>query len=116
MNGLINELMEVLAPALKSRRRAQQLLERYWAGKIAPLWTTENVHRAANEKSTVLTEDQAIEVLQDLLTHYNSQLGLRWEDVTGYIEEHGIGRPIKKRELHRFIHKNVLCIDPKSKN
>ena len=112
MNQLITELLEALRPALRSVSRAEQLIADYWADKIALLWTTKDVHRAANEAKTVLTEEQARTILRSLHDNYHAQYGLEWQDVSEAIRESGLGRDINKQELHRFIHRDVLVIDP----
>ncbi|HEY6169294.1 MAG TPA: hypothetical protein VI454_14730 [Verrucomicrobiae bacterium] len=112
MTDLIDELLAVLKPAIKSRRSARQALEKYWADKIALVWTTVDVHRAANEKETVLSETEARELLIELHTHYNPQYGIQWRDLSELILNSGKGRDMKKQELHRFLHRNVLAIEP----
>ena len=112
MNQLITELLAALRPALKSVSRAEQLLNDYWADKIALLWSTKDVHRAANEAKTVLTEEQARTILRSLHDNYHAQYGLEWRDVIEAIQQSGLGRDIRKKELHRFIHRDVLVIDP----
>ena len=112
MEHLINELLNILRPALKSATKADHILRDYWADKIALLWSTEDVHRAANENKTVLTETQARELLTQLNNRYNPQNGLRWSDLPEAIEQSGLGRDIKSRELHRFIHHDEPTIDP----
>ena len=115
MNQLIVELLTTLRPTLKSSRKAEQLLTDYWADKIALLWTTKDVHRAANEKATVLTEVNAREILNNLHHNYDAQYGLEWRDVSEAVKQSGLGRDIKAQELHRFIHRDVLAIDPPMK-
>ena len=115
MNQLVNELLEILRPALKSVAKAEQLLTEYWADRIALVWTTNDVHRAANEAKTVLTEQQARTILLALHGNYRPQYGLEWADVTEAIEESGLGRDIRKRELHRLIHRDRLTVDPPPK-
>ncbi len=111
MNQLITELLQQLRPALKSVAKAEHLLNGYWADKIALVWTTNDVHRAANEAKTVLTEQQARTLLISLHQHHNPQYGLRWSDLAETIQQSGLGRDLSKRELHRFIHRDVLVID-----
>jgi hypothetical protein len=115
MNQLIAELLQHLRPSLKSVSKARQLLTDYWADRIALLWTTNDVHRAANEVRTVLTEQQARTILRTLHSDYRPQYGLEWADVTKAIEESGLGRDIRKRELHRLIHRDLLTVDPPPK-
>ena len=106
---LIEQQLATLQPVLRSRNKARQLLGQFWSDKIALLWTTEQVHRAANESRTVLTEAEARTVLNDLHAHYNPQLGLQWCDVVESVKQSGLGRNIGKRELHQFIHKDKVA-------
>ena len=112
MENLITELLEILGPLLKSRRKAKILLDDYWADRIALIWTTQDVHRAANKNRLVLTEAEAREMLRELHLHHNPQYGLRWSDVAEHIQQSGNSRDIRKRELHRFVHHDVLTIAP----
>ena len=114
---IIIEMLDALTPTLKSRKKAEAILQRYWSDKVAIIWTTQDVHRAANERETVLTEAEAQTALTDLHRHHDKQLGLRWKDLTEWIEESGLGRDITKRELSRFIHHDILALQksPRSK-
>ena len=112
MNQLIAELLQHLRPALRSVTKAEQLLAGYWADRIALVWTTKDIHRAANESKTVLTEQQARTILHNLHQQHNPQYGLRWSDLIEAIQQSGLGRDIRNRELHRFVHRDVLNIDP----
>jgi hypothetical protein len=111
----IGEMLRVLRPLLKDPCKATQRIERYWRDKIAIIWSTDDVHRAANERETVLTENEAREILAELFEHHNSQYGLQWKDVTEAIEQSGKGRDITKRELSRFIHKDIITIQKRAK-
>jgi len=115
MNPLVTELLEHLRPSLRSVSKARQLLTDYWADRIALLWTTQDVHRAANETKTVLTEPQARTILRTLHDDYRPQYGLEWADVTKAIEESGLGRDITARELNRLIQRDRLTVDPPPK-
>lgn len=66
MTNLTSEIIETLRPALRSITKAERLLDDYWADKIALVWTTEHIYRAANENKTVLTEEQARQLLHNL--------------------------------------------------
>ena len=112
MNQLIAEMLQILRPALRSVTKAEQLLTEYWADKIALLWTTKDVHRAANEAKTVLTDEQARTILRSLRDNYHAQYGLEWRDVSEAVQESGLGRDLSQRELHRFIHRDLLVVDP----
>ena len=112
MENLLTDLLDKLRPALSSRRKAQRLLDDYWADRIALIWTTQDVHRAANENRLVLTEAEARGLLRELNLHHNPQYGLRWSDVAEHLQRSGKSRDIRKRELHRFLQHDVLTIEP----
>ena len=84
------------------------MLECYWSDKIAIVWTTEQVHRAANEIEMALTEQEAKRVLEVMFNRHDPQYGLKWEDITNHIQDRVLGRKLSKRELSRFIHKDIL--------
>src|ERR1043165_7246121 len=99
----ITAMLKALRPALKNRKQAQQILERFWSDMIAILWDEQDVHGAANERDVALTKTEALKVLHKLHDNHDPQLGLRWADFTSYIEDCCLGRPLTKRELKRFV-------------
>ena len=42
---------------------------------------------------------------------HNKQCGIKWEELTAYIEEHCLGRKLTQAELKRFLEKNRLTLD-----
>ena len=114
-NHTIKEMLAILKPVLKNQKKAQALLEKYWSDKIAIVWDTADIHRAANELETVLTEDEAVKVLNTVYEGHSAMLGLKWENLTVKIRDSGLGRDITKRELHQFVRKDVLTIQKKKK-
>src|SRR4051794_29114297 len=104
------QMLDVLKPVLKNQNTAKNLLETYWSDKICIIWTKEQVYRAANERGLALTKEEAIQVLQHLQFNYTPQYGIRWSDITDFIEKHVMGRKLTRRELHRFIHKDIITL------
>jgi hypothetical protein len=111
----IKGMLRALRPMLKDNIAAQQRLERYWLDKIAIVWTTEDVHRAANERELALTEEEATHVLQRLLDRHDAQYGLKWADITAYIEDRVLGRKLTKREVDAFVHRDIITIQKSTK-
>ncbi len=108
----IEEMLRALRPVLKNKAKARQILEKYWSAKcMAIVWTVEQVHRAANEKELALTENEAVKVLRHLFTNHNNQEGLKWQDITDYIEDQVLGRAMSKREIHQFVHNDIITIN-----
>ena len=110
---IIKAMVKALKPALKDRRKAEQILDRFWSEKMALVWDVQDVHTAANEREVALTNQQAIKVLQELHHYHNKQCGIKWVDVTCYIEESALGRKLTRAELNRFVEKNLLTINRK---
>jgi hypothetical protein len=112
---IMQEMLQQLRPALKRPSKAEALLQEYCKNRIAIIWNTNDVHRAANEKEMALTESEAIQVLQAVRHNYNPQHGLKWEDVTDYIVDRVLGRSLTKRELHQLVLKDVVTIQKNKK-
>jgi hypothetical protein len=111
MTQLSEELFTVLRPGLKKKARAKKILERYWRNKIAIVWESEQVHRAANERGLALTDLEAGEVLKHLLDNHNPQSGVKWQDIYDLIEQKCLGRKLKKSELTHFINQDVVTVN-----
>ena len=107
---LIKDMVRKLGPVLKDKARAQQILTQYWRNKMALVWETKDVHRAANELRLALTEREAISVLETLHRQHNPQLGLRWEDVIAHLEVHVLGRKLTQREVKEFVKRGKLFV------
>lgn len=110
---VIKAMVQALRPTLKDPKRAEAILNQFWRDKIALVWDTEDVHTAANEREVALTNQEAIKVLQETHHYHNKQYGLKWQDVTAYIEEYALGRKLTKAEVKRFVEKNILTIERK---
>jgi hypothetical protein len=78
---------------------------------MALVWDVQDVHTVANECEVALTNREAIKIVQELHHYHNKQCGIKWEDVTAYIEEYALDRKLTKQELKRFVEKNILTID-----
>ena len=110
---IIEAMVKALKPTLKNPERAKRILDRFWSDKMALVWDVQDVYTAANEREVALTNQEAIKVLQELYHHHNKQYGIKWEDLTSYIEEYAMGRKLTKAEVKRFVEKNLLTIDRK---
>jgi hypothetical protein len=108
---IIEAMVKELKPVLKNRAKAHQILENFWSDKMALVWDVRDVHTAANEREVALTNQEAIKILQELHHYHNKQCGIKWEDVTAYIEEYALGRKLTRAELKRFVEKNLLTIN-----
>jgi hypothetical protein len=112
----IDGMLNALRPVIRNQARARKRLERYWSDKIAIVWTIEQIHRAANERELALTNAEALQVLKHLRDLHNPQYGIKWSDIPDFIHEYVLGRKLTKRQLHNFVHRDILTIhNPKSR-
>jgi hypothetical protein len=56
--------------------------------KISIIWATEDVIMRAEELGIELTEQEADEILDDLLRHHDCQIGICWDTVGIYINQY----------------------------
>jgi hypothetical protein len=106
----INDMIQRLKPVLKDPTKAKAILQRYWRAKMALVWEIEDVHRAANEREVALTKSEAIDVLETLHDQHNAQYGIRWDDLHTHIQDHVLGRKLTKKELKRFVEKDIITV------
>ena len=116
MEGVMNPnhiegMVRKLKPVLTDAERAQAILKRYWRTRMALVWEVEDVHRAANEREVALTDEEAIEVLRVLHHQHNKQYGIKWQDLTDLIKDKVLGRDLTKREILRFVAKDIITIN-----
>lgn len=91
ISAMVEEL--TAAGALSNRTTAETILTAYWQDKIALVWTTDDVraaltgdmdfdHEDKDENwQDCITEDQAIGVLQSVLSHHDCSYGVTWETI-----------------------------------
>ena len=91
-DNIIEAMVRKLKPVLNNPVKAKQLLDQFWSDKMALVWSVQDVHTAANELEVALTNQEAITVLQELHHHHNKQCGIKWVNVTCFIEEYALGR------------------------
>ena len=106
----IDQMVRKLTPVLKDQTKARKILNRFWRFKMALVWTVEDIHRAANERKRVLTDQEAAKILQILLQQHNKQLGIRWSDLWDHFDLCLPGRKMTKAELTRFVNKDIITV------
>ena len=108
--GDINGMIRMLKPVLTDHQRARKILEKYWSGKLALIWTIEDIHKAVNERGIALTKEEAKDLLEHLSKHYNRQYGIKWTDLWDLIEDSGYGRKMSRKEEKSFVDRDVNAI------
>lgn len=106
----ITEMVRALRPVLKDEAKAEAILRRYWTNRIAIVWVTEDVHRAANERGVAVTRKEARQILQQLLDKHDAQYGINWETLVEAIEEGVFGRKVTPKEQKAFVEHDVITI------
>lgn len=103
------DLLKALRPAVKSLRKAEKILEKYWQDRKAIVWSIEHVHRAANERERVLTNGEARDLLNEFVRHHNPQYGVKWQDLLELIDNSIAGKKMTKKELTGFVNHGRLA-------
>lgn len=99
-----------LGRQLRDPQKAKQCLERYWRDQAVIVWTTEQVHRAANERQLALTPAEARELLHRFVLNFDPFVGQSWFTLVDFIEHSGLGRQLTRAELHRLLEHNHLTV------
>ena len=105
----IDGMIRALRSQIKDRHKAKALLQNYWTERIAVVWTIEQVHQAANEQKTVLTRDEARQILHKLDQQSDTFVVFDWFGLKECINDSGLGRNITTNELNQFVNKNVIA-------
>ena len=112
----LKEMVRALRPALKDPAKAQVILEQFWTDRKAVVWEINDVHRAANERDLVFTNDEARTIFvkfMDSYNRYDRELGINWLRLMDIIDESCLGRKITPQELKRFLEKDIITIQKK---
>lgn len=59
---------------------------------ISIIWATEDVLMRADELGVKLSEQEADEILDDLLRHHDCQIGICWDTIGVYIHQYETDR------------------------
>ena len=106
----IDQMVRKLTPVLNDPAKAKKILDHFWETRLALVWTVEQVHRAANERKRVLTNTEAVQVLETLHEQHNPQTGLKWEDLWDHIDLYSPGRKMSESEITRFVAKDIITV------
>jgi len=107
----INEMIHALKNVLNDKAEAKEILQQYWSTRMALVWEILDVHMASNERKRVLTNAEAIEVLQEVFKKHDYTGGVLWRDFWEYIDAKSPGRPITPEELNRFKTQGIIAIE-----
>lgn len=69
----------------ENSKKAIEKLKEYWKDKIALVWSTEYVINRAKEIGVTISEDDAKNVLQQVLDNHDRNYGVTWEILDNYI-------------------------------
>jgi len=78
-------------------KATEDAIRRYWAGKILAVWTLEDFRTIAEdykERGVVLSDEQLVEIMQEVDENWDAEHGINWEviqfQIELYIERHGL--------------------------
>lgn len=87
----IREMIQELVSAgvMTDEELARRVLENYWKNQIAVVWTVNDVRQAIGaylevpeeDWNTVISEEDAITVLEHAKENHDAELGLNWDTV-----------------------------------
>ena len=103
-------MLHCLKPILKDPVKGDQILTRYWRDKVAFVWTLQQIHRAANERSLAMTNAEAREILRKMSSEVDKLDGMSWWKLLDLIESNPKGRKLTTTELNRFINHDQITI------
>lgn len=103
-------MVRCLGRQVRDPRKAKQCLERFWRDRAAILWTTEQVHQAANERRLALTKAEARQLLHGFVHGFDPFVGQSWFTLVELIEQSGLGRPLTPAELNRLLEHHHLTV------
>lgn len=56
----------------------EEAIERYWEDKCVISWCADDVHSKANDMGLVLTQEDAIQILKDVVRTHDCEYGITW--------------------------------------
>jgi hypothetical protein len=79
---IINEMATDITKYLDLSEEAMNnivfVLKKYWEDKIATVWCVEDILDTAVKANIKLTDEQAKQVLMDLLRNFDAGIGINW--------------------------------------
>ena len=69
------------------RQMVLESIEDYFDGKIADVWTVDDVLSRAEESGMSIWPEQAREVLDKALTNFDAGLGISWDVIDAFLQE-----------------------------
>jgi hypothetical protein len=64
---------------------AYKALSLMWRGKIALVWTTEDILEYAKDNDHKLTKTQALNILQDIEKNHDCSVGINFDTIDSYL-------------------------------
>jgi hypothetical protein len=102
-------ILEEMADAISKELRVDNadvlnILGRYWKDKIAHVWQVEDVFESARRAGKPITREDAVEVLQEVFDHLDSDLGITWMTLDIALEDYKIDFRSLPLDHHPNVH------------
>ncbi len=82
IDDMVKSVMEELgydSSKINEEIKIREALERVWEKKIAIVWSVRDILDRAKDQEKELTEEQALDILNELLYHHNASIGISWD-------------------------------------
>lgn len=80
------EIDEIAKAILKQKGvDVTDVLEEYWDDKIAIVWTVEDIIEYAEDKDIKISEEEAKNILQEILSNQDSEIGVNWSVIDYHV-------------------------------
>ena len=66
---------------LNAKEIIQKALEQYWSDKVAIIWSIDDVFSKADEMEIKLTDEEAEDILNELLDDHDCSRGITWDNI-----------------------------------
>lgn len=102
-------ILEEMADAISKELRVDNadvlsILGCYWQDKIAHVWQMEDVFESAQRAGKPITREDAVELLQKVFDHLDSDLGITWMTLDVALEDYKIDFRSLPIDQHPNVH------------
>lgn len=71
-----------------NQQEAIETLQNYWDGKIAIVWSAQDIMNRAEDNDIDITEEQAKDILNSILEKHDCEQGITWDTIDLAIQEY----------------------------
>jgi hypothetical protein len=76
--SLAHKAKKFYLPSHTTYALIEEAIERYWENKCVISWCDHDVHFKANDMGLVLTQEDALQILKDVVRTHDCEYGITW--------------------------------------